>query len=196
MTTTPKPAVMMAGMSSAKGRALGLGALGAAGALLPLASEFRIARSQQRYTERWRRMPVEPGGRALLGISFRPRQAEAFGLDPRDSLKAMLGYPFAVVRLSAYWNRIEVEPGHCDTSELDWQLDAAERAGKQVIVCLGPVKSFGYPEYFVPDHRLAAPLPEGSLISPATHPELLAAGIGHVRRLVERYKDSPVIVAW
>lgn len=197
MTTTRKPAVMMAGMSSAKGRALGMvGAVGAAGALLPLASEFRIARSQQRYTERWRRMPVEPSGRALLGISFRPRQAEAFGLDPRDSLKAMLGYPFAVVRLSAYWNRIEVEPGHCDTSELDWQLDAAERAGKQVIVCLGPVKSFGYPEYFVPDHRLAAPLPEGSLISPATHPELLAAGIGHVRRLVERYKDSPAIVAW
>ena len=34
MTTTRKPAVMMAGMSSAKGRALGaLGALGAAGAL-------------------------------------------------------------------------------------------------------------------------------------------------------------------
>ena len=88
----------------------------------------------------------------------------------------MLGYPFEVVRLSAYWNRIEVEPGHCDTSELDWQLDAAERAGKQVIVCLGPVKSFGYPEYFVPDHRLAAPLPEGSLIAPATHPALLAAG--------------------
>ncbi|MGH3169205.1 MAG: hypothetical protein ACRDN0_25415, partial [Trebonia sp.] len=121
-------------MSSVKGRALG--ALGAAGALLPLASEFRIARSRQRYTERWRHVPVEPGGRALLGISFRPRQAEAFGLDPRDSLKALLGYPFGVVRLSAYWNRIEVEAGHCDTSELDWELDAAERAGKRVIVCL------------------------------------------------------------
>ena len=185
---------MMAGMSSAKGRALG--ALGAAAALLLPASEFRVARSQQRYTERWRRVPVEPGGRALLGISFRPRQAEAFGLDPRDSLKAMLGYPFEVVRLSAYWNRIEPEPGRFDTSELDWQLDAAERAGKQVIVCLGPVKSFGYPEYFVPDHRLAAPLPEGSLIGPATHPALLAAGIAHVRRLVERYKDRPAIVAW
>src|SRR6201998_3099235 len=115
MTTTRKPAVRMAGMSSATGKALG--ALGAVGALLPLASEFRIARSQQRHTERWRHLPVEPCNRALLGISFRPRQAEAFGLDPRDSLKAMLGYPFEVVRLSAYWNRIEAEPGHCDTSE-------------------------------------------------------------------------------
>jgi hypothetical protein len=141
-------------------------------------------------------MTVEPAGQALLGISFRPRQAEAFDLDPRESLNAMLSYPFAVVRLSAYWDRIEPEPGHCDTSELDWQLDAAERAGKKVIVCLGPVKSFGYPEYFVPGHRLAAPLPEGSLIEPTTHPELLAAGIAHATRLVKRYRDSPAIVAW
>ena len=181
-------------MSSAKGKALG--ALGAAGALLPLASEFRVARSQRRGTGRWRQAPVEPGGRALLGISFRPRQAEAFGLDPRDSLKALLGYPFAVARLSAYWNRVEPAPGRFDTSELDWQVDAAERSGKQVIVCLGPVKSFGYPEYFVPGHRLAAPLPEGSLIQPATHPALLAASTAYLRRLVEHYKDRPAIVAW
>jgi len=163
---------------------------------LPLISEFRIARSQQRPTERWRHAPVEPSGQALLGISFRPRQAEAFGLDPRESLNAMLSHPFEIVRLSAYWDKIEPKPGHCDTSELDWQLDAAERAGKQAIVCLGPVKSFGYPEYFVPDHQLDGPLPEGSLIEPTTHPALLAAGIAHATRLVERYRDSPAIVAW
>jgi len=166
------------------------------GTLLPLISELRIARSQQRHTERWRHVPVEPSGQALLGISFRPRQAEAFGLDPRDSLNALLSYPFEVVRLSAYWDKIEPKPGRCDTSELDWQLDAAERAGKKAIVCLGPVKSFGYPEYFVPDHQLAAPLPEGALIKPTTHPALLAAGIAHATRLVERYKNSPAIVAW
>jgi hypothetical protein len=164
--------------------------------LLPVASEFRLARSQQQDAGRWRDIKIEPAGQALLGISFRPRQAEAFGLDPRESLNALLTHPFAMVRLSAYWDRIEPSPGHCDTSELDWQLDAAERAGKKIIVCLGPVKSFGYPEYFVPDHQLAAPLPEGSLVTPATHPGLLAAGIAHVTRLVERYRDSPAIVAW
>jgi hypothetical protein len=167
-----------------------------AGALLPLASEFRIARSQQRHSGRWHQVPVEPRGLALLGISFRPRQAEAFGLDPRESLRTLLAYPFEVVRLGAYWNRIEPEPGRFDPAELDWQLDAAERAGKQVIVCLGPVKTFGYPEYFVPDHQLAEPLPEGSLIEPATHPALLSAGIDFARRLVERYKDRPAVIAW
>ncbi|HVT69531.1 MAG TPA: hypothetical protein VHF26_17405, partial [Trebonia sp.] len=74
---------------------------------IPLVSEFRIARPRQRHTERWRRLPVEPGGPALLGVSFRPRQAEAFGLDPRESLDTMLSYPFDIVRLGAYWNRIE-----------------------------------------------------------------------------------------
>ena len=37
--------------------------------------------------------------------------------------------------------------GMVDTDEVDWQLEAAERAGKRVIMCLGPIKSFGYPEY-------------------------------------------------
>lgn len=174
----------------------GAAASGMAGALLPLVSEFRVARSRQRPTERWRDVPVEPRGPALLGISFRPRQAEVFGLDPRESLRTLLDYPFEVVRLGAYWDRIEPQPRRFDPGELDWQIDAAERAGKQVIVCLGPVKTFGYPEYFVPGHRLDEPLPEGSLITPSSHPALLAAGISHATRLVDRYKDRPGIVAW
>ncbi|HVT67310.1 MAG TPA: beta-galactosidase, partial [Trebonia sp.] len=108
----------------------------------------------------------------------------------------LLGYPFELLRLGAYWDRIEPEPGRFDPGELDWQVDAAQRAGKQVIICLGPVKTFGYPEYFVPAHQLAGPLPEGSLIEPATHPALLAAGIAHARRVVERYKGRPAVVAW
>lgn len=167
-----------------------------AASLLPLVSEFRIARSRQRLTERWRDVPVEPRGPALLGLSFRPRQVEAFGLDPEKSLRTLLGYPFELLRLGAYWDRIEPGPGRFEPGELDWQVDAAQRAGKQVIICLGPVKTFGYPEYFVPGHWLDGPLPEGSLIEPSTHPALLAAGIDHARRLVERYSDRPAVVAW
>src|SRR5579875_329793 len=163
------------------------GALGVAGALLPLASEFRVSRSQRPLTGRWRDIPVEPRGATLLGISFRPRQAEAFGLDPREALRTLLTHPFGIVRLGAYWDRMEPEPGSFDPGELDWQIDAAERAGKRVIICVGPVKTFGYPEYFVPDHRLAGPLPEGALIEPEAHRPLLSAGIAFATRVVERY---------
>ena len=75
-----------------------------------------------------------------LGISFRPLQASALGLDPEAALEALLVYPFQLIRLGAYWNRLEPEPGRFQPEELDRQLDAAEQAGKQVIMCVGPVK--------------------------------------------------------
>jgi hypothetical protein len=58
------------------------------------------------------------------------------------------------------------------------------------------VKGFGYPEVFVPAHRLAAPLPEGRRVEPGTHPELLEAALEFVRRVVERYRRCGAIVAW
>jgi hypothetical protein len=73
---------------------------------------------------------------------------------------------------------------------------AAEQAGKQVILCVGPVKAFGYPEFFVPSHRLAAPLPEGALIGPSGYPDLLAAGAGFARRVVRRYRARRCVIAW
>ena len=59
--------------------------------------------------------------------------------------------------------------------QLDWQIEAAEKAGKRIVLCVGAVKAFGYPEFFVPDHRLSQPPPEGSLVDANSHPALLAA---------------------
>jgi hypothetical protein len=111
-------------------------------------------------------------------------------------MTALLEYPYELVRLAAHWNRMEPAAGVFDPSELDWQIDAAERAGKQVILGLGAFKNFGYPELFVPHHRLGTPLREGSLISGSSHPELLAAAVDFVTRVAERYRDRTSIVAW
>ena len=124
-------------------RAIRTIALSAASILaIPFLSEVRLKRARQPLTDRWQRLPIEPRGPALLGISFRPPQVDALGLDMRTTLQALLGYPFQLIRLGAYWNRIEPEPGVFNTDELDWQIDAAERAGKQIILCLGPLKTF------------------------------------------------------
>ena len=61
---------------------------------------------------------------------------------------------------------------------------------------MGPVKTFGYPEFFVPAHHLDRPLREGSLITPEENPRLLEAGIAFVTRVVERYRDRDAIIAW
>ncbi len=159
-------------------------------------SQLRVARAARPLTDRWRQVPVEPRGRAKLGISFRPLQAQALGLEPMATLSALLRYDFELIRLGAYWDRIETGPGRFDTGELDRQVDAAAAAGKQIILCLGPVKTFGYPEFFVPGHHLPEPLPEGTLVEPATHPALAQAGTAFIGRLVERYRDRKAIVAW
>ena len=167
-----------------------------AAAALPIALELRVSRPTRPLDGAWRDIPVEPRGTTPLGISFRPLQAEALGLDPLPTLERLLAYPFSILRLAAYWNRVEPRPGVLDTSELDRLLETAEAAGKQVVLGLGTVKNFGYPEFFVPQHRLPAPLPEGTLVSEQSHPDLLAAAEDVLRRLVDRYRAHPAIVAW
>jgi len=176
--------------------ALTAGAVGAAGALAGVASQVRVARAARPLTDRWQQVPVEPRDQARLGISFRPLQAQALGLEPMATLSELLSYDFELIRLGAYWNRIETGPGRFDTAELDRQVDAAERAGKQIILCVGPVKTFGYPEFFVPGHQLPQPLREGAVVEPAAYPALVEAGAAFAARLVERYRDRQAIVAW
>lgn len=163
---------------------------------LPVASEVRVRRALRPLTERWQHVPVEPRRSTLLGLSFRPLQAAALGLDVRTTLQTLLAHPFQLIRLGAYWKRLEPAPGRFCPAELDWQVDAAERAGKQIILCVGAVKTFGYPEFFVPAHQLRQPLREGALVTPAAHEALLAAATAFVTRLVERYRERPAIMAW
>lgn len=130
------------------------------------------------------------------GVSFRPLQAEAMGLEPRAALLALLEHPYELIRLAALWNRMEPASNVFDPAPLDWQVEAAERAGKQVIVAVGAVKNFGYPEFFVPRHHLPTPLPEGTLISEASHPALIDAAVEFVERVVDRYRGHDAVVAW
>lgn len=164
--------------------------------LIPVASEIRVRRAARALSDRWRHVPVEPRGPALLGISFRPLQAEALGLDPYATLLTLLEHPFQLIRLGAYWNRMEPAPGTFDHDELDSLVGAAERAGKQIIMSVGPVKNFGYPEFFVPAHHLGEPLREGALVEPADHGALLRAATQFAARVVRRYRDRQSIIAW
>jgi len=159
-------------------------------------TEVRVHRAAARLTDRWRRVPVAPRGDTRLGVTFRPLQARDLGLDPGEALRLLLDYPFEVIRIAAYWDRLEPARGEFLTGELDRVLDAAEQAGKQIILGVGAVKNFGYPEFFVPEHELDRPLPEGALITPGEHGRLLDAATGVITRVVERYRDRAGIVAW
>jgi hypothetical protein len=173
-----------------------LAALAAGLAALPFAVEMRLARPTQPLTDRWRQRPVAPRGTTLLGISLRPRQIEALGLDAQSTLTTLLAYPFQVLRLGAYWQQCEPTPGAFYPDELDWQIEAAEQSGKQIILCVGAIKNFGYPEFFVPAHHRRDAFVEGTLIAPTTQPRLLEAASAFITRVIQRYRDRPSIVAW
>src|SRR5919199_993319 len=109
-------------------------AIGLATAALaaPLACELRLRRPRQPLTDAWRSRPVEPRGATRLGISFRPPQVEALGLDGRATLSALLAHPFELVRLGAYWNRPSIIAWQVEHEAVDplgfehsWRLDAA-----------------------------------------------------------------------
>lgn len=168
----------------------------AVGLAAPVAAQIRVVRPARALTDRWQRIPVASRGSTRLGISFRPLQAAAFGLNAGEALDRLLGYPIELVRLAAYWDRIEPKPGAADFAELDQYIDAVEAAGRQIILCVGAVKAFGYPEYFVPAHHTPVPLPEGTLIDAASHRPLLDSACGFVARVVQRYRDRPSIYAW
>jgi hypothetical protein len=157
---------------------------------------LRLRRPRVPFDDTWQHMAIEPRRAAALGISFRTPQLAALGLEAQPTLRALLAYPFQMIRLGAYWNRIEPTPGAFDTGELDRQVEASERAGKQIVLCAGALKTFGYPEFFVPGHRLASPLPERTLIRPAAYLDLLGAATEFLTRIVDRYKSHPAIVAW
>jgi beta-galactosidase GanA len=174
--------------------ALGVGA--ASLLTVPFALELRLKQATQPLTDVWQHLPIEPRRSTLLGISFRSPQIDVLGLDVRTTLHTLLAYPFQLIRLGAYWNRMEPEPGTFSFDELDWQIDAAEQAGKHIILCVGPLKNFSYPEFFVPAHHLRQPFPEHTLIKPSAYPSLLTAATDFITRLVERYADRKGIVAW
>jgi hypothetical protein len=174
--------------------ALGLGAAGLLA--LPLVRDLRLKRSAQPLTDAWRTTPIAPRGSTLLGISFRSPQPEALGLESRPTLQTLLTYPFQLIRLGAYWNRVEPRPGDFDPSELDWQVEAAMGAGKQIILCVGALKTFSYPEFYVPAHRLARPIPEHTMVTPDGYPSLLSAATAFIERIVDRYKSHAAVVAW
>ena len=73
-----------------------------------------------------------------FGVTYVGFYAERFGLDSREVYTALfddLGIKH--VRLPAYWNEIEPKKDSFDFSELDWQLEEANKRGGKVIVAVG-----------------------------------------------------------
>lgn len=122
-----------------------------------------------------------------LGVTFIPRYAENFGLDPKETMQAMIDdLNIRRFRLVSYWEEIEKEPGKYDFSQLDWQFAKAERAGAKISLAIG-LRQPRWPECHAPEWANIHKAPESEWA-----PNLKEV----IKRTVERYRHSPSLESY
>lgn len=120
------------------------------------------------------------------GVTFSADYAEKeLGLDWRETYLAILDdLKVDRLRLSAYWDVTEPEPGRYDFTDLDWQI--AEAGKRNVSIILGVGRRLPrWPECHDP-----------SWSSSTNSIELEERQLAYVKKVVERYKDNPNIIYW
>jgi hypothetical protein len=130
---------------------------------------------------------LEPSPRSdvRLGVTYSPRYARHFGLEPRLLYSQMLDeLGVRHVRLPLYWDEVEPEPDAHDFSELDSYLAEAEARGVELVLSLG-YKQPRWPEWYAP--AWTAELPVERMRERILR--LVAAEVAHARH-------SPSIAMW
>lgn len=119
----------------------------------------------------------------VLGASFVPAYASSMGVDPQQTLDAMLNdLGIRHLRLVSYWNAIEPTQGAYNFDELDWQFEKAEAAGAKITLSLG-LRQPRWPECHPPSWvDTSKPREQWQ---PALEDFMTA--------VVTRYKDSPAL---
>lgn len=120
-----------------------------------------------------------------LGMTFSSRYATDLGLDWRETYRALLNeVGVKKLRLPVYWDLVEPTPGKRDYTDIDWQLDMAERSGATVILSIGQ-RVPRWPECHIPHWAKVG-----------SDTERQVALKAFMRETVERYRDREVIVTW
>lgn len=120
-----------------------------------------------------------------IGVSFSQVQAERFGNDWHENYTELMDdLGFRHIRVAAYWDRLEPQPGVYDYSQTDFMVSEAQKRGAKLTMVIGQ-KSLRVPECYYPSWL--------DKNNPQTvHTESLKM----LQAVVEHYKDSPTIEAW
>jgi len=121
----------------------------------------------------------------VVGASFIPDYAKSLGVDPKETLDAMLNdLEIKQLRLVGYWDKMEPTPGSYDFSELDWQFEKANAAGAKVSLTLG-LRQPRWPECHMPNWAKDEPMDIWSL-------QLQA----FMKQVIGRYRDNPALESY
>ncbi|MFZ2975537.1 MAG: beta-galactosidase [Candidatus Moraniibacteriota bacterium] len=130
-------------------------------------------------------IPVsDQNDRAKLGVTFSSRYATNIGLDWKEAYLAMLDdLEVRSVRLPVYWDLVEKKEGNFDFSEVDWQLEEAQKRNVDVILTIGQ-KVPRWPECAIPDWAMTSDQKRKDSL------------LNFISVVMERYKNNPEIKYW
>ena len=115
------------------------------------------------------------------GVSFIPDYASSLGVEPKETMDALINLDIKHFRLVSYWNKYEPENNKYDFTELDWQFKKAEAANAKVTLSLG-LRQPRWPECHKPDW--AKDMPKDQWYAELND---------YIAQVVNRYKDSPAL---
>lgn len=118
----------------------------------------------------------------VLGASFIPAYAESLGLEPKQTMDALINeVGIRHFRLVSYWNQLEPVKDQYDFSTLDWQFQKAEASGSKVTLSIG-LRQPRWPECHMPSWAVGQPPDQW-------YPQLEK----FIAEVVTRYKTSPAL---
>jgi hypothetical protein len=120
-----------------------------------------------------------------LGVSFSIKYARELGNDWKANFLALTDeVQVERMRLMSYWDLIEPQDNQYDFTDLDWQMDQAERHQVKVALAIGQ-RQPRWPECHVPEwvNDESAEEREDQLLE-------------YIATVVERYKDNPALESY
>lgn len=138
-----------------------------------------------------------------FGVSFSSVFARDIGLDWKETYAAVLDDLKArKIRIAAYWTEIEKEKGGYDFSDLDYQVQEAQKRKAQLVLAFG-IKAPRWPECFIPFFYGGNPVEQEKIADSLSAEEKAKiksereeALLKYEKALIERYKNYDNIRVW
>jgi len=128
---------------------------------------------------------AKPVENIKLGVTFSKIATEGFNLDwQKTYLEILDDLQVKKIRLIAYWPEIEPEEGIFEWTDLDWQINQAEKRNVEIILAIGQ-RLPRWPECHIPEW--------------ARHKSMDWRNqklLEYIEKTVNRYKDREVIHYW
>ncbi len=120
-----------------------------------------------------------------IGVSFIPDYARYLGVDPHQTLQALLKIGVRHFRFVSYWSDIEPSAGSYDFSELDYEMQQAQSAGAKVTLAIG-LRQPRWPECHAPTWL------DTSKPASVWTPQLNT----YISAVINRYKTNPALQSY